>query len=144
MDLLNPLSVARARSLFVERKMAAKCLVTDNIGDCVYIRADLDPSGVPRVGRVNPKSAAKMPAVAIIIDKDSASDCTIQWIGEMTSTGLTYNKPAFVGLDGRLTQTPSTLVPDVGGVLYVQHMGIAMSSDLLLLIPNLALVKRIG
>jgi hypothetical protein len=85
-----------------------------------------------------------MPAVAIIIAKDSASDCTIQWIGEMPTTGLTFNKPAFIGLDGRLTQNPSTLVPDVGGVLYVQHMGIAMASDLLLLIPNLALIKRIG
>lgn len=144
MELLNPLSVARGHQLFADKRFSAKCLVTDSVGDCVYIRADVDPSGVPQVGKANPKNPAKMPAVGVIIEKSTASDCVFQWIGELPHAGLAHNKPAFVGLDGRITQDPSFLAPDPGEICYVQNMGVAMTSDSLLLLPNFFLVKRVG
>ena len=144
MELLNPLTVQRARATFAAKSFLATCLSTDLVGDCVYSRADPGLDGIYQVERADPRDPAKVPAVGVIIEKLTGTSCWVQWIGELPSGGLVHSRQAFVGPDGRLTQDATLLVPLVGGVLFVQNMGVAMSPNILLLMPNFSLVKRVG
>jgi len=124
-------------------KLAARCLTTNQVGDCVCIRADRDDDGLYRVERADPRVYAKMPAAGVIVSKSAADRCLFQWIGELLGlTGLTPGRVVFLGTDGRLTQDAEAITPDPDGV-YVQNMGMALAGDAVLLAPNFALVKRV-
>jgi hypothetical protein len=126
-EFLNPLSLSRALALFPEKRLEGICLATDQVFDCVYIRGDLDPSGKYRVGKADPYGL-KMPAVGVITEKTSPTECVFQWIGELGGfPGLISGKTLWVGLDGKLTHTmPSSPA-------YQQCMGAAVSSTTVLL-----------
>jgi hypothetical protein len=143
MQLLNALSVPRALATFARKWLKASCLATDTVGDCVYISADY--SGIRySVTRADPRDTLKMPAVGIIISKSSPTLCKVQWSGELAGvyTGLTVNKPIFVGLDGRVTITPPG--PLTGGYSFVQNLGVIVGTSRILLAPNFFMVKRVG
>lgn len=125
--LVNVLSIPRALYLFQRRRLPANCLATDDIGDCVYIRADRSGKYY-QVGVCDPSDPDKMPAVGIISSKSSATECIVQPFGEVdgTYTGLTPGDSMYVGADGRPTHTP----PSPG---IQQYIGEAWASDVLFL-----------
>ncbi len=122
----------------------ATCLSTDQVGHCVYIRAGVNGGGNYRVGKSNIELDLKVPAIGIIIDKITATDCFVQCSGELSGFGsLDPGKMIFVGRDALIQQAPIP-EPDPGGQVFIQRMGTALSADTILLDPNFQLVKRVG
>ena len=144
MELLNELTVARAQGLFQQKTFAANCLVTDIVGKCVYITGP-DVAGVYQVSTAEPRDGAtKMPAVGIIIEKSSATDCLVQVTGEMKGvvSGFSAGRPLFVAVDGSLTHVIPTAL--AGQYAYIQSMGVALTGNSLLVDPDISIIKRIG
>lgn len=142
MDLLNQLSIARAKALDLE----ATCLPTDAVGNCVYITGPAI-GDIYQVATANPLvGAVMMPAMGIIISKTSpsATSCRVRVHGEMVGvvTGLTPRKVLFVDSSGALSH--SIVNPAVGQIAYIQSMGIALSTDRVLVVPDFSITKRIG
>lgn len=106
--------------------LPAFCFSTDVVGDVVYIMGA--KVGLRyQVTRVDIDDISTVPAIGILIAKDSATTCIVQ-IGGLLSdvyTSLTPHKPLFIGLTGRLDETP----PDpVAGRRAVQMIAQALSS----------------
>jgi hypothetical protein len=143
MPLLNALSVPRGLATFPRKWLRANCLATDGVGDCVYVTGD-DVGGIYQVARADPSDQLKMPAIGIITFKKSATECRVQFIGEVHSiyVGLAPRSTLFVGSDGRLSHTPP--VPAVGGYAFIQPMGSAVGSGVVVMLPSFALTKRVG
>ena len=146
MDLLNQLSIARAVQLFPRTKFDASCLSTDAVGNCVYITGPAS-GDVYQVTTADPlNGAVKMPAMGIIISKPapSSTSCIVQAGGEMVGivSGLTPGKVVFVDNGGTLTHTPITAPPSQ--LAYIQSMGIALSTDRVLVNPDYSIIKRLG
>ena len=116
--------------------LRANCLVSDAVGDAVCITGDRvgDLYQVTRVDidNSNPRQAI---AVGVIKSKSSSTLCLVQVSGEMRSlySGLTPNRPIFVGVDGRLTQTRPPA--PVTGKRMLRCMGQALADDVLLISP---------
>ena len=121
----------------------AVCLATDAVGDCVYARAD-PILGVYQVTRADPENRATLPALGIISEKSGLTDCRVQYSGTSRGLygGLQVSDLLFVGATGRLVALPPT--PPPGGYAFVQPMGAVLGDDELLVVPSMALVKRIG
>lgn len=121
----------------------AVCIPTNVVGDLVYARAP-ETGGVYQVGKVDPRDDTKMPAIGMIVQKQTASECWVQYFGEVRDvyTGLATNESLFVGADGKLTPTPPT--PLAGGYAFVQAMGTAIGADTLLFTPSPTMFKRVG
>ena len=144
MDLLNQLTIARAVSLFPRTKLDAYCLASDSVGNCVYITGPA-AGDVYQVTTADPlNGAVKMPALGIIIAKSEPTRCFVQVSGEMNGivSGLTPNKVVFVSSTGVLTHIPPT--PPTGTLAYIQSMGIATSTDRVLVQPDFSIIKRLG
>jgi len=143
MPLLNALSIPRGLATFARKWLRANCLVTDSVGDCVYVTGD-KIGNLYQVAQADPADQSKMPSLGIIMSKTSATECKVQFIGESNGLyiGLTPGGTLFVGSDGRLSHTPP--VPDPGGYAFIQAMGSAISSETVILLPSFALTKRIG
>jgi hypothetical protein len=142
MELLNALSTPRANELFVQNSIRANCLVTDAVGNCVYITNDIS-GGLHQVTTCDPTDLSKMPAVGVIVSKETDTLCTILVIGELVGlyTGLTTQKIIFVGLDGKLLEGPPA--PPPSGYAFAQVMGAVTDSGRVMLVPNFHMVKRI-
>ena len=144
MDLLNQLSLARARALFQQKSIPAKCLSTDVVGKCVYISGP-DISGVYQVSTADPlDGATKMPAFGIIISKSSATECQVQVSGELKGifSSLTPGRVVFVAVGGSITQAIPT--PPLSQLAYIQSMGVALTSNVVLVMPDFSIIKRQG
>ena len=143
MPFSNVLTVPRGLVLFPKKWVWATCTAAELVGDSVYFSDDYS-AGTYQVRTADPRDLLKIPAFGIITLKTSPTTCRVQWIGEVkdTYTGLTRNKTLFVGPDGRLSETPPT--PLVAGYAMVQSMGVAMSSDIVLLVPSFSMTKRTG
>jgi len=144
MDLLNQLSIARAFQLFPRTRFAATCLSSDAVGNCVYITGPAS-GDVYQVSTADPLNGAlKMPAMGIIIEKPTPTTCRVQASGEMIGvvSGLTPGKVVFVYSDGTLNHLP--VMPGVGELAYIQSMGIAISTDRVLVNPDYSIIKRLG
>ena len=144
MDLLNQLSLARARALFQQKYIPAKCLSTDAVGKCVYISGP-DVAGTYQVSTADPlDGSSKMPAFGIIISKSSATECLVQVTGELKGliTSLVPGRVVFVAADGSITQTIPTA--PLSQLAYIQSMGVALTSDVLLVMPDFSIIKRQG
>ena len=137
MELLNTLTASRGRVLFPTRFLDALCDPADSVGNCVYISGN-PISGVEQVRTVDITDPAKMPAVGVIQSKSSPTECRVIWMGEITQTGLTFNKFVFVSASSTLTTTPAT--PTVP--ITHQVMGIATASNKAILSPNFPAVRR--
>ena len=141
MELLNALSAPRATTLFVRNSIRANCLTADAVGNCVYVTGDLI-SGLHQVTTCDPTDFAKMPAVGVIVSKDTDTLCTVLVLGEIEGlTGLSVRKVVFVGLDGKIASAPPP--PPVGGFVFIQHLGSVTDGQRVLLNPNFHMIKRI-
>jgi hypothetical protein len=143
MPLLNALSVPRGLATFPRKWLKANCLATDSVGDCVYVTGDA-VGGFYQVSKSDPRDQTKMPSIGIITVKKSPTECRVQFIGEVHSVyvGLIPRSTLFVGSNGRLSETPPDAL--VGGYAFVQPMGTAASSSTVVMLPSLALTKKIG
>lgn len=117
----------------------ANCLAGDAPGDCVRMTGP-EVAGKAQVTRVSIDAYATVPAWGVILSKSASTDCLVQWLGPLRGvyTGLTAGRVYFVGVDGRPTLTPP--VPTTVD-LYLQRVGVALSTDALLLTPDYTLVK---
>lgn len=113
----------------------ASCLLTDAVGDCVYMTGDYS------VARADITDASKVPAVGVIISKPTTSTAIVRTHGEITGvyTGLVSGKVYFLGATGVPVVSPP--VAGLNPFVYIQKIGLAISSNVLLVTPNFSLVK---
>lgn len=141
MAILNPLTVCRGDYRYLRYKQNVECLASDIVGDFVYIRADRN-GDLWRVGKADPADESKMPALGVLLSKETSTTGVVQLIGPCTLfSGLDHTKPAYLlGLSGIQTSLPS-----IGGSGYVmvQQIGKAVASDVLWLTGDLRMTKRI-
>lgn len=128
---LSPVTDA---SLIKSDIFRAYCFNIDVVGDCVYIMG-------PKVGeryqvtRVDNTTPSKMPAVGLIIEKTSPTECVVQTAGLLKNAfgAFTPNTRLFVGDTGRPKQTytrPTT------GLKLIQIIGLAISSTDIIIAPE--------
>lgn len=142
MELLNPLSLGRGLQLFTPQRFRANCLAGDVLGNAVYVTGPA-VGDVYQVATADPRDAAKMPALGVIVEKTSPTECFVQSLGELKGsyTGLSPGRLVMVEIGGTLGQTFPTALP--GGTARVQYLGTALSHDAVFLCPNFLLsVKR--
>jgi len=114
-------------SLGGAQTFSAQCLSSDAVGHVVYISGD-KTGGFYQVTKVDIDDNNKMPALGIIVSKQSSTECTVQTSGRVESftTGLTPNNYLFISTSSTLTQNrpanPST------GIRWIQIVAQAMSS----------------
>lgn len=111
----------------------ADCSVAEAVGDCVYVSADA-VLGIVQVRKVDATDPLKMPALGVIVDKPTATACTVIYLGALPVGALPAFLPGkryFVGLSSQPVATP----PVTPGVL-VQVIGIALDSGRLLFNPS--------
>lgn len=117
----------------------ANCPSGAAVGDAVYVTG-AKVGGVTQVATVDITDYNKMPAIGVITAKTIATDCTVQYAGEVTIySGLTSGRVYMIDQNGE----PTAALPTVGSDHYVQRIGVATSTDSLLLQVNTSLVKRI-
>ena len=118
--------------------LSANCLSSDAVGDLVYVTGDqvMDRYQVTKADRTE---SAKVPSIGLLVEKESATECQVQTQGvvEGLFSGLTPGRTYFLGADGR----PSLDVTTVAGT-YVQRIGVALGTDVLLLGLDTFLTKR--
>lgn len=109
-------------------------MLTDQVGDVVYIRGNMN--GFYKVARVDVSTYSKVPAFGIIVRKWDFTNAIVQVRGEIKNiyTGLTAGKTYFVGGDGKPNITPPA--PGSSGRAYVQPIGIALDATVLWVQPD--------
>lgn len=115
------------------------CLATDQVGDFVYM------AGAGLTTRLaDPSDLMKIPAVGCIVSKPTSTSGVVQTSGVVSGVfaGLTPGRPVYVDRTGRAVSPAPT--PDVGESLFIQAVGIALDSNLLLLVPSTTLVRVHG
>jgi len=125
------------------RYFQADCLATDSIG--VFVRILGNPvSGVRQVRRVDVTDQTLMPAVGVIVEKTSLTRCLVQIMGEVIvdPENLVPGKRYFIGRDSELADAPPD--PVIGEKIASQVIGIALEPGILLVVPNLMYVVRVG
>jgi len=120
----------------------ADCLAADNVGALVRATGAV-VSGRYQVETVDPSAVDKMPAVAMIIQKTSPTECVIQFSGIVHGvySALTPGEQLFVGPGGVLDDEP----PDpgvLGGESFVQYIGVSVDEEELSLTPVPMLITR--
>lgn len=133
MQKANQASVPRSEKVLGR----ADCLAGSSVGDVVRI------TGVkvgPRyqVAGADPSSAAGVPAVGVIVRKDSPTDCVIQFHGPVKDVyaGLTQGIAYFLGTDSALAKPGDANFPTIGGTTVFLQLGVATSDDEFLLHPQ--------
>lgn len=120
---------------------SAECSSTDLVGECVCI-VDDPPNGGDFVGKADPADFDLMPAVGIIIHKETSTstECQVQWYGETPNifAGLSSGEVHFVGVDSKISADPPipTTVP-----LFAQFVGVATAPTRLYVRPNDMLIR---
>jgi len=134
---VNAASVPRSERILGR----ANCLATDDVGDCVRITGTKVGNRF-QVTKVDPANSGEDQAVGIIVRKDDPTNCIVQFHGPMRGvyTGLTPGKRYWVGSDSRLTLTIGT--PAVGGIFYLQFMGVATDDQEVLVDPHVPTKRR--
>jgi len=128
MKLANKLTIFRGDYRYVKHKRSVSCLSSDNVGAPVYVSGN--PVGtVWSVASADPANSNKMPAVGILISKDTATTGIISLFDEVNVyTELIPGKKYYV-INGGIS-----LSPPPGEV---QIIGIAQSETTLFLPGNL-------
>jgi hypothetical protein len=125
---LQPSSASGA----AQQVIPAFCFAADAVGDVVYIMGNKVGDHY-QVTRVNINNILTVPAIGLILSKDSSTQCLVQLDGIVRGlyTGLTAQKPLFINTSGRLTHA----VPSypTSGRRALQMMGQAIASDELFL-----------
>lgn len=144
MELLNQLSIPRALSLFPTLKLDANCLSSDAVGHCVYVTGS-KVGELYQVTKANPlDGATKMPSIGVLVEKLDAVTCKVQVTGVMEGivSGLTPGRAVFVSSSGTIGH--SLAVPGPGSYAYIQPMGVALDDEVVLVMPDLSIIKRLG
>jgi hypothetical protein len=123
--------------------LRANCLAGDTVGAAVYARGP-SVGGMYQVSTADPRNQAKMPALGVIVAKESATVCRIQIQGEVKSiyTSLAVNKMMFVGVGGQLSLNPPVALG--GGYALVQSMGVSADTNAVLLGQGPSMVQVWG
>ena len=98
--------------------------------------------GVRQVDLVDPSNSSKMPAIGVVVEKSSPTQCLVQIIGEVNGglfSGLTPNGRYFVGADAYIVFPPPAPAP--GGYMMVQIVCVAVAPSVLLVEPNFAMTR---
>lgn len=125
---VNAASVPRSERILGR----ADCLATDVVGAAVRIRAAKVGTRF-QVEKVDISTIGHPPGVAIIVKKYTATDCIVQFHGPLRGiyAGLTPGVVYLIGTDAQPAAIGDANYP-VGGSDYFQQMGVATSSDELL------------
>jgi len=128
MELTNKLTIFRGDYRYVKHKRTVSCLSSDNIGDPVYVSGN--PAGtIWSVSGADPANENKMPAIGILISKDTPLTGVISLFDEVdVYTGLVPGKKYYV-INGGISLSPPSGE--------VQIIGIAQSETTLFLPGNL-------
>lgn len=122
----------------------ADCSAGDNEGNLVQL---VSPTGgIPKVQTVDPSDDIKVPAVGILIEKIALTVGIVQRIGtvDLASSGisdLVPGKRCFIWYDGRPFTTYPGNFASSSGYCMAQVVGVAMSTSVISLVPDLALTK---
>lgn len=115
----------------------ADCSVAEDVGDCVYVSGEA-LAGVIQVRRADITDSAKMPAVAIIVEKPTGTTCIAVYIGAYPVGVLPAFLPGkkyFVGAAAK----PVAVPPSPPALL--QIIGVALDSGRLLFNPSPVMTK---
>lgn len=116
----------------------ANCTAATAVGDAVYVTG-AKVGGKPQVATCDITSLSAMPAIGVVSAKTITTDCTVQYAGEVILySGLTPGRMYMIDQNGE----PTASLPTVGSDHYVQRIGIATSTDSLLLQLDVSLIKR--
>jgi hypothetical protein len=113
----------------------ANCLLTDLVGDWVYVTGDKIGARY-QVQKVDPTDVAKMPVAGVIVSKTSSTECVVQigGIARGLYSGLTPGVLQLVGLDARPTES---LARPAAGVRVRQVVAVTLSAtDIAVLIQT--------
>ena len=127
---VNAASIPRSEKIYGR----AVCEATDNVGG--IIRVNGNKSGnIYSVKSVVPSELADYPATGVIVRKDAATDCIVQFHGPCAGLygALLYGQPYYVGIDSRPAGVGWGNFPTVGSG-YFQQIGIATSNAEILLV----------
>lgn len=110
-------------------------MATDVVGDIVRIRAT-KVGNVFQVEKVDVSTSGSLPAVAIVRKKDSPTNAIVHFHGPLRGiyASLSPGSIYLVGTDARPAKVGDANYPVVGSD-YFQQIGVATSSDELLVIP---------
>lgn len=132
-DLSSPGFSANTEDDFARgRYFHADCLAGDSVGDFVHIVGD-DVSDIFQVEKVDITDSATMPAIGLILTKDTATRCFVLTFGILEATGLTPGVRYWVGTNSQIT---STIPLPVSGTAVIQVIGHALSDTELLIRPE--------
>ena len=116
----------------------ADCPSGAAVGDAVYVTG-VKVGGVTQVATADITSYSAMPALGVIVSKPTTVTCLVQYAGEVAVySGLTPGRVYMLDQNGE----PTAALPTVGSDHYVQRIGIATSTDSMLLSLDTTLVKR--
>lgn len=123
-----------AKQLGSQRLATAICLATDIVGDLLYINGNITGADY-QTEKADPVNN-KMPAIAVIIYKITATRCVIQLEGNVNGiyTGLAAGKTYYVDATGRPSLVPPAA--PVNGKAYVQPIGVAVDAGVLRFGPS--------
>jgi len=115
------------------------CLASAVVGDLVYVSA---ASKVVRL--VDITDSTKIPVVGCITSKPTSTSCVVQCAGLVSGVyaGLTPGQLYVAGTNGRPTLTIPT--PASGQSLFLQMVGIAIDTNMMLIQPATQLTKVRG
>ena len=116
----------------------AICSASESVGELVY--TNLTKTGdLYNVSKVDITSYSKMPAIGVIISKQSTTRCRVKWSGPIRGiySGLTPGRMYFVGSDSK----PTLAFPTVAGTR-LQKIGSATSTNELYLKPSTEVFVR--
>ncbi len=137
MRLANPLTKARGDSLYssgLDGLVDVACLTADVVGSALAIR-EAPVNGKWRVHTADPSDFSKMPAVGILISKSTPTVGVAKILGTCDIfTGLMPGVNYMVGAGGTLVET----VPN--GLFWGQHLGIAVTTTMLVLHGNVNMI----
>lgn len=122
--------------------LRVSCLLTDQIGDAVYIRSQAN--GFYKVAKADVTTTVKMPIIGVIVAKWNYTNAVVHLEGELKDiyTGLQPGRTYFVGPDARPNISPPSPTPD--GLAYCQVIGVALDIATLLVRPASNLIVRVG
>jgi len=134
---VNAASVPRSERILGR----ANCLATDSVMDCVRITGS-KVSNRFQVTKVDPTNPGEDQAIGIIIKKYDPTTCVVQFHGPMRGvyTGLAPGKRYWIDTNARLTTAIGT--PAIGGVFYLQMMGVATDDEEILVDPHMPMKRR--
>ena len=115
-----------------EEAIPVACLSSDAVGDCLALRDVATGTGRWRVTRADPTQGTRMPAIGVLIRKNTPTTGIMQRVGMVRGlySGLNPVRLVWVGLDGRPTQTcPGSHVAAV----IIQRIGAPVAGDVLFL-----------